>query len=80
MLFKFWQFFITYIFFKKITFFFIKILFAAFNVLFVGYFLTKNNLNNTYQYNMISKKSYKTMNYLIALIKFKLSRFLCRFL
>jgi uncharacterized transporter YbjL len=37
---------------KKII-FFIKILFAVFNVLFVGYSLTKNNLNNTYQYNMI---------------------------
>jgi hypothetical protein len=29
--------------------FFIKILFAVFNV-FVGYSLAKNNLNNTYQY------------------------------
>jgi hypothetical protein len=27
----------------------------VFNVLFVGYSLAKNNLNNTYQYNMISK-------------------------
>jgi hypothetical protein len=35
-------------------FFFIKIIFALFNVLFVGYSLAKNNLNNTYQY-MISK-------------------------
>jgi hypothetical protein len=59
-------------------FFFIKILFAVFNVLFVGYSLTKNNLNNTYQYNMISKKNSKTMNYLIILVKFKVSRFLCR--
>jgi hypothetical protein len=62
MLFTFWQFFITYNFFWKITFifFFIKILFAVFNVLFVGYSLTKSNLNNTYQYNMISKKISKT--------------------
>jgi hypothetical protein len=43
-------------------FFFIKILFAVFNVLFVGYSLTKNNLNNTYQYNMISTNFSKTMN------------------
>jgi hypothetical protein len=45
-------------FFKKNTliFFFIKILFAVFKVLFVGYSLAKNNLNNTYQYNMMSKK------------------------
>jgi hypothetical protein len=72
--------------FHNITFFiknyfyfcFIKILFAVFNVLFVGYSLAKNNLNNTYQYNMISKKNSKTMNYLIILIKFKVSRFLCR--
>jgi hypothetical protein len=56
----------------------IKILFAVFNVLFVGYSLAKNNLNNTYQYNMISKKCSKTMNYLIILIKFKVSRFLSR--
>jgi hypothetical protein len=47
------------------------------NVLFVGYSLAKNNLNNTYQYNMISKNFSKTMNYSI-LIKFKVSRFLCR--
>jgi hypothetical protein len=59
-------------------FFLIKILFAVFNVLFVGYALAKNNLNNTYQYNVISKKFSKTMNYLIILIKFKVSRFLCR--
>jgi hypothetical protein len=67
-------------FFLKIFFyfFFVKILFAVFNVLFVGYSLTKNNLNNTYQYNMISKKNSKTMNYLIILIKFKVSCFLCR--
>jgi hypothetical protein len=38
--------------------FLIKILFAVFNVLFVGYSLAKNNLNNTYQY-MISKKIVK---------------------
>jgi hypothetical protein len=50
----------------------------VFNVLFVGYSLTKNNINNTYQCNMISKKISKTMNYLIILIKFKVSRFLCR--
>jgi hypothetical protein len=37
----------------------------VFNVLFVGYSLTKNNINNTYQYNMISKNFSKTMNYLI---------------
>jgi hypothetical protein len=49
MLFKFWQFFIKYIFFKLLLFiFFIKILFVVFNVLFVGYSLAKNNLNNTY--------------------------------
>jgi hypothetical protein len=42
-----------------------KFLFAVFNVLFVGYSLAKNNLNNTYQYNMISKNVSKTMNYLI---------------
>jgi hypothetical protein len=75
MLFKFWQFFMTK-FFLKNYFFFIKILFAVFNVLFVGYSLAKNNLNNTYQYNMI-KKNPKTMNYLIILIKFKVSSFLC---
>jgi hypothetical protein len=62
---------------KKIHFFFIKILFAVFNVLFIGYSLAKNNLNNTYQYN-ISKSFSKTMNYLIILIKFRASRFLCR--
>jgi hypothetical protein len=50
----------------------------VFNVLFVGYSLAKNNLNNSYQYNMISKKFSKTMNYLFILIKFKVSRFLCR--
>jgi hypothetical protein len=72
MLFKFWQFFVTFFFLKNYFFFFIKIVFAVFNVLFVGYSLAKNNLNNTYQYNMIS------MNYLIILIKFKVSRFLCR--
>jgi hypothetical protein len=47
---------------------FIKILFAVFNVLFVGYSLAKNNLNNIYQCNMISKKMSKTMNYLITYI------------
>jgi hypothetical protein len=41
--------------------FFIKILFAVFNVLFVGYSLAKNNLNNTYQYNMIPKHFSKTI-------------------
>jgi hypothetical protein len=55
-------------FFLKNFFFFIKILIAVFNVLFVGYSLAKNNLNNIYQYNMISKKNSKTMNYLIILI------------
>jgi hypothetical protein len=54
MLLKFWH---NKIFSKKLLlfFFFINILFAVFNVLFVGYSLAKNNLNNTYQYNMISK-------------------------
>jgi hypothetical protein len=69
------------IFFEKITFiffFFIKILFPVFNVLFVGYSLAKNNLNNTYQYNMISKKNSKAMNYFIILINLKVSCFLCR--
>jgi hypothetical protein len=42
----------------------------VFNVLFVGYSLAKNNLNSTYQYNMIPKKNSKTMNYL----KLKVSR------
>jgi hypothetical protein len=42
----------------------------VFNVLFVGYSLAKNNLNSTYQYNMIPKKNSKIMNYL----KFKVSR------
>jgi hypothetical protein len=42
----------------------------VFNVVFVGYSLAKNNLNSTYQYNMIPKKNSKTMNYL----KFKVSR------
>jgi hypothetical protein len=49
-------------------FFFIKTLIAVFNVLFVGYSLAKNNLNNIYQYNMISKKNSKTRNHLIILI------------
>jgi hypothetical protein len=31
----------------------------VFNVLFVGYSLAKNNLNNTYQYNMISKNIFE---------------------
>jgi hypothetical protein len=77
MLFKFWQFFITF-FLKNYFFFSFKILFAVFNVLFVGYSLAKNNLNNTYQYMISKKKKSKTMNYLIILIKFKVSRFLCR--
>jgi hypothetical protein len=44
----------------------------VFNVLFVGYSLAKNNLNSTYQYNMIPKKNKKskTINYL----KFNVSR------
>jgi hypothetical protein len=78
MLLKFLQFFIT--FFLKNYFFFIKILFAVFNVLFVGYSLAKNNLNNSYQYiqhDIKKKKKSKTINYLIILIKFKVSRFLC---
>jgi hypothetical protein len=33
----------------------------VFNVLFVGYSLAKNNLNNTYQYNMIPKHFSKTI-------------------
>jgi hypothetical protein len=37
----------------------------VFNVLFVGYSLAKNNLNNTYQYGMISKNFSKTMNYVL---------------
>jgi hypothetical protein len=41
---------------KLLLSFFIKILFPVFNVLFVGYSLAKNNLNSTYQYNMIPKK------------------------
>jgi disulfide oxidoreductase YuzD len=40
----------------------------VFNVLFVGYSLAKNNLNNTYQYNMLSKKNSKTMNYVLNYI------------
>jgi hypothetical protein len=40
----------------------------VFNVLFVGYSLAKNNLNNTYQYNMISKNFPKTMNYVLNYI------------
>jgi hypothetical protein len=59
-----------------LLFFFIKILFAVFNVLFVGYSLSKNNLNNTSIHDI--KNFSKTMNYLIILIKFKVSRFLCR--
>jgi hypothetical protein len=50
----------------------------VFDVLFVGYSLAKNKLNNAYHYNMISKHFSKTMNYLIILIKFKVSCFLCR--
>jgi hypothetical protein len=42
---------------KLLFFFFIKIVFAVFNVLFVEYSLPKNNLHNTYQYN-ISKKNF----------------------
>jgi hypothetical protein len=34
----------------------------VFNVLVVGYSLAKNNLNNTYQYNMIPKNFSKTIN------------------
>jgi hypothetical protein len=47
-----------------------------FNVLFVGYSLAKNNLNSTYQYNMIPKK--KTMNHLKFKVSREVSRFLCR--
>jgi hypothetical protein len=39
--------------------------------------LAKNNLNNL-SIQHIKKKNSKTMNYLIILIKFKVSRFLCR--
>jgi hypothetical protein len=54
------NFFITYNFFLKNNLsFFIKILFPVFNVLFVGYFLAKNNLNSTYQYNMIPNELLK---------------------
>jgi hypothetical protein len=68
MLLKFLQFFIT-TFFLKNYFFFIKILFAVFNVLFVGYSLAKNNLNNSYQYiQHIKKKNSKTINYLLNYI------------
>jgi hypothetical protein len=48
-----------------------------FNVLFVGYSLAKNNLNSTYQYNMIPKKNSKTNN---NNNKFKVSREVSRFL
>jgi hypothetical protein len=48
----------------------------VFNVLFVGYSLAKNNLNSSYQYNMIPKK--KTMNYLKFKVSREVSRFLCR--
>jgi hypothetical protein len=39
----------------------------VFNVLFVGYSLAKNNLNSTYQYNMIPKKNSKTINYVLKI-------------
>jgi hypothetical protein len=64
-MFKFLQFFKTNFFLKN---YFFLILFAVFNVLFVGYSLAKNNLNNTYQYNMISKNFPKTMNYVLNYI------------
>jgi hypothetical protein len=64
-MFKFLQFFKTNFFLKN---YFFLILFAVFNVLFVGYSLAKNNLNNTYQYNMISKNFSKTMNYVLNYI------------
>jgi hypothetical protein len=35
----------------------------VFNVLFVGYSLAKDNLNNAYQYNIIPKKISKTIQY-----------------
>jgi hypothetical protein len=50
----------------------------VFNVLFVGYSLAKNNLNSTYQYNIIPKKNSKTMNYLKFKVSREVSRFLCR--
>jgi hypothetical protein len=50
----------------------------VFNVLFVGYSLAKNNLNSTYQYNMIPKKNSKTINYLKFKVSREVSRFLCR--
>jgi hypothetical protein len=41
----------------------------VFNVLFVGYSLAKNNLNNSYQYIQHIKKKYsKTINYLLNYI------------
>jgi hypothetical protein len=61
-----------------VYFFFSKISFAVFNVLFVGYSLAKNNLNSTYQYNMIPKKNAKTMTYLKFKVSREVSRFLCR--
>jgi hypothetical protein len=48
-----------------------------FNVLFVGYSLAKNNLNSTYQHNMIPKKNSKT-NYLKFKVSREVSRFMCR--
>jgi hypothetical protein len=53
-----------------------KILFLVFNSLFVGYSLAKNNLNSTYQYNMIPKNISK--NYLKFKVSREVSRFLCR--
>jgi hypothetical protein len=50
----------------------------VFNVLFVGYSLAKNNLNSTYQYNIIPKINSKTMNYLKFKVSCEVSRFLCR--
>jgi hypothetical protein len=49
-----------------------------YNVLFVGYSLAKNNLNSTYQYNMIPNKNSKTMNYLKFKVSREVRRFLCR--
>jgi hypothetical protein len=52
----------------------------VFNVLFVEYSLAKNNLNSTYQYNMIPKKNNSQDNELGRYLKFKVSREVSRFL
>jgi hypothetical protein len=60
---------------KKLLFFSLKFYLLCLNVLFVGYSLVKNNLNNTYQYNMISNNFSKTMNYLININKIQSESF-----